>query len=161
MIIYDIYPSVIGPLRICVSDGCITELTLANPQVYLPAPSCHPAHIAARQWLDAYFQGAPLPPLPPLRPVGTAFQQQVWQHLLSIPPGQTVSYGFIARQLSAAAGGKRVSAQAVGQAIGKNPIWIMIPCHRVIGAKGQLTGYAGGLEMKRQLLRHEARHYSQ
>ena len=105
----------------------------------------------AKQWLDDYFLGRFREPEFPLAPEGTAFQQKVWQMLLEIPYGETVSYGDLARKL-----GKTMSAQAVGQAVGKNPIAILIPCHRVVGAKGQLTGYAWGVEKKKWLLDLEA-----
>ena len=88
-----------------------------------------------------------------MQPSGTDFQQRVWQILLTVPYGQTVTYGEIARQIS-----PTMSAQAVGGAVGRNPISIIIPCHRCIGAKGQLTGYAGGLQYKEFLLRHEEEH---
>ena len=88
---------------------------------------------------------------------GTEFQKQIWNLLLTIPYGQTRTYGDIAREMAALSGKEKMSAQAVGQAVGRNPISILIPCHRVVGTKGQLTGYAGGLENKIWLLRHEGR----
>lgn len=106
-------------------------------------------------WLDAYFQGQKLPPLPPMKPEGTAFQKLVWQQLLSIPWGQTGTYGQLSREVARLLGKEKMSAQAVGQAVGKNPISILIPCHRVVGSRGQLTGYASGLENKVLLLRQE------
>lgn len=104
-------------------------------------------------WLDAYFQKAPLPPLPPLAPKGSSFQQEVWWLLLEIPYGETTTYGDLARQLQAR--GLSASPRAVGGALGHNPISILIPCHRVLGAGGKLTGYAGGVEKKRFLLELE------
>lgn len=106
---------------------------------------------AAKAWLDSYFQGqAPaLGPELPLRPRGTDFQKKVWARLSRIPYGRTMSYSEIARDL----GGS--SARAVGSAVGKNPLSIFIPCHRVLGKNGSLTGYAGGLERKRFLLELE------
>lgn len=109
----------------------------------------------ARGWLDAYFQGEAYVIDFPLEPEGTAFQQMVWEILLTIPFGQTCSYGRIAREMAVRLGKEKMSAQAVGGAVGRNPISILIPCHRVVGAKGQLTGYAGGLEKKQWLLEHE------
>ena len=91
----------------------------------------------------------------PILPEGTAFQQQVWKLLLEIPYGKTRTYGDLSREIERLTGKEKMSAQAVGQAVGRNPISILIPCHRVVGAKGQLTGYAGGLERKIRLLRHE------
>ena len=90
--------------------------------------------------------------LPPLHPIGSAFQQSVWEMLLQIPYGHTTTYGEIARQLAKKQGISRMSAQAVGGAVGHNPISILIPCHRVVGTNGSLTGYAGGIEKKIQLL---------
>jgi methylated-DNA-[protein]-cysteine S-methyltransferase len=104
-------------------------------------------------WLDAYFANQPLPPLPAFDFVsGTPFQQKVWHALLHIPAGQTISYGQLAIQI-----GAPKAVRAVGAAVGRNPLSIVIPCHRVVGANGSLTGYAGGLEGKRWLLQHEMR----
>lgn len=108
-----------------------------------------------KQWLDSYFRGEDSKVEIPLAPEGTAFQQLIWQLLLEIPKGQTRTYGELAREASRRMGKETMSAQAVGQAVGRNPISILIPCHRVIGAKGKLTGYAWGLEMKQWLLRQE------
>ena len=90
----------------------------------------------------------------PLRLVGTPFQQAVWDLLLEIPFGEVTTYGALAERV-AQSRGSRVSAQAVGGAVGRNPVLILVPCHRVIGADGSLTGYAGGLDCKRWLLEHE------
>lgn len=114
----------------------------------------HPVYRASVSWLDAYFAGGTLPECPPLRPEGTDFSQLVWKQLLAIPRGSWVSYGHIAREIEKLTG-KRVSAQAVGGAVGRNPLLLFQPCHRVLGAKGQLTGFACGLEVKRWLLQHE------
>ena len=92
--------------------------------------------------------------MPPLAPVGTTFQQAVWEILKTIPYGGTTTYGAIAKRLEKSTG-KRMSAQAVGGAVGRNPISLLIPCHRVIGADGSLMGYAGGLDKKEYLLRTE------
>ena len=96
-----------------------------------------------------YFAGGVPDFTLPLNPSGTEFQRKVWEVLLGIPYGQTMTYGAIARELSCG------SAQAVGQAVGRNPIGIIIPCHRVVGADGSLTGYAEGLDRKRALLKLE------
>lgn len=109
----------------------------------------------AERWLDAYFCGEEKPVDFPLKPEGTAFQKQVWDILLTIPHGKTRTYGEIAREMGEILGKEKMSAQAVGGAVGRNPISIFIPCHRVVGAQGQLTGYAGGLDKKIWLLRHE------
>ena len=145
--------SPIGILRL-TSDG--PSLTGLYTQAHVPddAQWIQADDLAifnsASRWLENYFAGKPEAADFPLSPAGTAFQKQVWEILMTVPYGETTTYGAIAKQL-----GKNMSAQAVGQAVGKNPISIIIPCHRVVGAKGQLTGYAGGLERKKWLLRHE------
>lgn len=106
----------------------------------------------AKRWLDSYFQGKEPEKLPPLHPIGSEFRQAVWEVLLQIPYGQTMTYGEIAKKIAAQRGSKKMSAQAIGGAVGHNPISILIPCHRVVGATGNLTGYAGGLDKKVQLL---------
>ena len=103
------------------------------------------------KWLNLYFAGKEPDFMPPLAPVGTTFQQAVWEILKTIPYGETTTYGAIAKQLEKNTG-RRMSAQAVGGAVGRNPISILIPCHRVIGTDGSLTGYAGGLDKKEYLL---------
>ena len=111
-----------------------------------------PVLTKAKKWLDIYFSGEEPKFTPPLHPVGTAFRQAVWKILLQIPYGQTVTYGEIAQQLAAEQGISTMSAQAVGGAVGHNKISVIIPCHRVIGADGSLTGYAGGIDKKIALL---------
>ena len=111
-----------------------------------------PALGVARQWLDAYFAGREPGLLPPLRIEGTAFQKAVWQQLCRVPYGQTVTYGELATRVAAARGVPRLSAQAVGHALACNPLLLMQPCHRVVGAGGRLLGYAGGAERQRLLL---------
>ncbi len=121
-----------------------------------PDPSRPELLAPAIDWLRRYFQGE-RPDLGELRlaPRGSDFQKQVWRLLCGIPYGSTVSYGELARQIAAQRGIRAMSAQAVGGAVGHNPIGIIIPCHRVIGSDGSLTGYAGGLDKKLWLLRHE------
>ena len=109
----------------------------------------------AKRWLDVYFGGQEPDFTPPLHPAGSAFQQEVWALLRRIPCGQTTTYGALARQLAAERGLSRMSAQAVGGAVGHNVISIIIPCHRVVGTNGSLTGYAGGIDKKAALLRLE------
>ena len=104
-----------------------------------------PVFAAAARWLALYFSGAQPDFTPPLRLRGTPFQRAVWEALRAIPYGQTLSYGALAARLGS-------SARAVGGAVGRNPIALIVPCHRVVGADGSLTGYAGGLERKRWLL---------
>ena len=108
----------------------------------------------ARRWLDVYFSGRKPDFTPPTAPAGTAFQQSVWEILRTIPYGETTTYGAIARRIEQNTG-RRMSAQAVGGAVGRNPISILIPCHRVVGTNGSLTGYAGGIDKKERLLRWE------
>ena len=110
-----------------------------------------------KRWLDGYFAGRRPDFAPPLKPQGTHFQELVWQLLLDIPYGATTTYGELAQAVAQRLGKERMSAQAVGQAVGHNPIAVIIPCHRVLGKNGQLTGYAGGLERKKALLALEAR----
>ena len=106
----------------------------------------------AKKWLDVYFSGREPDFLPPLHPIGSPFRRAVWDLLLQIPYGQTTTYGALARQLAAQQGRAAMSAQAVGGAVGHNEISILIPCHRVVGTNGSLTGYAGGVDKKERLL---------
>ena len=137
------YDSPVGPLTL-VSDGAaVTGLRFGpSPEGQTSLPLLEDA----RGWLDVYFSGRDPGPTPPLAPAGTAFQQRVWRELRKIPFGKTTGYGALARAIGCG------SAQAVGQAVRRNPIAILIPCHRVIGADGSLTGFAGGLDRKRRLL---------
>lgn len=112
----------------------------------------HPLFAAAGRWLDIYFSGREPDFMPPLRYGSTPFQKQVCDIMRAIPYGKTVTYGQIAAGLAELRGVKKMSAQAVGGAVGRNPISLMIPCHRVVGADGSLTGYGGGLERKARLL---------
>lgn len=109
-----------------------------------------------KKWLKQYFEERIIPDfLPPLKLEGTAFRQMVWEILLTIPYGETMTYGEIGRIVAERMGKKRMSAQAVGGAVGHNPVGIVVPCHRVIGSDGSLTGYAGGLDKKTFLLELE------
>lgn len=116
-----------------------------------------PVFAAAKHWLDQYFYGQEPKIEVPIHLVGTDFQKEVWKLLCKIPYGQTTTYGQIARQIARQRGIKTMSAQAVGGAVGHNPIAILVPCHRVIGADGSLTGYDGGLEKKVFMLELEER----
>lgn len=150
------YHSPIGVITL-VSDGhSLTELHFAKHQEEMESRDLsddQQSHVFADtfRWLDLYFSGDKPNFTPPIKPHGTPFQQKVWRELLTIPYGQTTTYGAIAKRISCR------SAQAVGQAIHRNPIAIIIPCHRVIGADGSLIGYASGLEIKQQLLTIEQR----
>ncbi len=108
-----------------------------------------------KAWLDLYFSGTEPPFTIPVRPNGTAFQRDAWRLLAEIPYGQTITYGELARRLAWMRGVTRMSAQAVGGAVGRNPIALLIPCHRVIGTDGNLIGYAAGIEKKAALLELE------
>lgn len=148
-------PSPVGRLTLASDGAALTGLWMEG-QKYYPAsleaqsnPEL-PVFLQARAWLDAYFQGAPLPAPPPLAPAGSPFRQAVWKLLREIPQGETTTYGQLAQRLQSA--GVSASPQAVGGAVGRNPISILIPCHRVLGRGGSLTGYAGGIEKKRFLL---------
>ena len=107
------------------------------------------------KWLDIYFSGKEPNFTPPLNPCGTPFQKAVWEVLLKVPYGKTITYGEIARRLEESGKTVRASAQAVGGAVGHNTVSIIIPCHRVVGKDGSLTGYAGGIDKKISLLKIE------
>ena len=142
------YQSPIGMLTL-VSDGkSLTELKFGEPEENTNHQDL-PFFKETCRWLDLYFSGKKPNFTPPLNPQGTPFQQKVWQELLRIPYGETTTYGAIANRINCR------YAQAVGQAIHRNPIAIIIPCHRVIGADGSLTGYASGLDIKEKLLELE------
>ena len=148
------YPSPLGQLTLTSDGKSLTGLWMdtqaPRSAAYLRKDDL-PAFQLTEKWLDAYFLGnRPDPNTLPLSPSGTPFQRKVWEILLTVPYGETSTYGAIAKAIS-----PTMSAQAVGGAVGRNPIGIIIPCHRVIGANGGLTGYAGGLAKKKWLLRHE------
>ena len=155
------YAAPYGRYVMAAEDGALTGLWLTGQKYFpsdLPEPSGAEPEIftQTRRWLDAYFGGRqPDVSALPLAPKGSAFAQSVWQLLLEIPYGQTVTYGQLAKRLAEQRGLPHMSAQAVGGAVGHNPISILIPCHRVLGAKNQLTGYAGGLDVKTFLLKLE------
>ena len=115
-----------------------------------------PALRSAKVWLDRYFAGEQ-PGISELllKPAGSPFRQAVWRILCDIPYGTVITYGEIARRMAAQMGRDHMSGQAVGGAVGHNPISIIIPCHRVVGSSGSLTGYAGGIDVKIKLLTHE------
>ena len=150
-------PSPLGTLTLGASEAGLAGLWMEGQKNHprdLPgaeAPEL-PLFAETARWLALYFSGQKPDFLPPLAPEGTPFQQAVWALLREIPYGQTVSYGELARRLALRNPSGRVSARAVGGAVGRNPVSILIPCHRVIGADGRLTGYDGGLDRKRQLL---------
>ena len=159
--IYTNLKSPLGDITASAEKAAITGLWF-DGQKYYPADKGtwthepdHPVFIKLRHWLEEYFAGKRNTALPDLEPKGTAFQKAVWEILLEIPYGRVTTYGEIAKKLASIKGLNSMSAQAVGGAVGHNPISILIPCHRVVGANGSLTGYAGGLEKKEALLHLE------
>ena len=149
------YDSPIGVLLLeCEEDGLTGIWFDREPK---EAEITHPILEKTKLWLDDYFSGRNPEPDIPVKLYGTPFQKQVWQLLMTIPYGQTRTYGSIAREMAALTGKENMSAQAIGQAVGKNPVSLLIPCHRVVGTGGRLTGYAGGLDKKVWLLEHEKR----
>lgn len=142
------YKSPIGVYVMTTDGQSLTGLRFTKSQDDTESQD-HPVFNETRRWLDLYFSGEKPDFLPPLDPQGTPFQLKVWRELLTIPYGQTTSYGEIARRLLCR------SAQAIGQAVNRNPIAIIIPCHRVIGANVSLVGYASGIDIKRFLLKVE------
>lgn len=150
------YISPIGPLILLSDNRALTGLRLGQFPSEGAVPGADtPVLAEARAWLDAYFRGENAVVSFPLAPEGTEFQKTVWNLLLKIPKGEIRTYGEIAQEMAGLLGREKMSAQAIGQAVGRNPIGIVIPCHRVLGAGGRLTGYAWGLETKQWLLRHE------
>ena len=153
--IVDTFDSPLGKMLLCSDGENLTAVTFAGQkyqELHIPKDAVTgncPALEKTKLWLSAYFRGEVSHVLPPIKPKGTAFQLRVWERLLEIPYGKTATYGQIANDLGCK------SAQAVGGAVGRNPISILIPCHRVVGANGQLTGYAGGIEKKAALLQTE------
>ena len=142
--------SPLGPVHILASASGISAISFVTTRLTAEQPSA--LTTLAAQQLSAYFAGTLNHFNLPLEARGTAFQQQVWQELCTIPFGQTCSYADIARGID-----NVKAVRAVGAANGRNPIAIVVPCHRVIGANGTLTGYAGGLDKKAWLLKHEQR----
>lgn len=152
------YESPIGPILLAYTENALTGLWFEGQKhlpADLPAPDPDTGAIAQRTflWLDRYFSGSADPSLVRLCPQGTPYQQLVWAELEKLPYGETVSYGELARRLGAR--GRKTSARAVGSAVARNPISILIPCHRVLASDGGLHGYAGGLERKHYLLKLE------
>ena len=154
------YLSPLGEITLAGEGETLTGLWFTGQKHFggegIPAGEA-PVFLETRRWLEAYFAGKAPGELPPLAPVGTPFQKAVWDLLLEIPRGETATYGQLAERLSRRQG-RATSPRAVGSAVGRNPISLMIPCHRVVGAKGSLTGYAGGLERKKWLLTLEGAH---
>jgi methylated-DNA-[protein]-cysteine S-methyltransferase len=142
-------PSPVGPLYVELEAGRLSALYTAEHRLHTDAEAPRdPAFGVIREQLDEYFAGARQTFDLPLHEVGTPFEKAVWARLRTIPFGSTATYGELARELNSA-------ARAVGRANGRNRISIIVPCHRVVGANGHLTGYAGGIPTKQALLEHE------
>ena len=155
------YASPLGGITLASNGTALTGLWF-DGQKYFAAtlPREHtekalPIFDQTIQWLDIYFSGREPNFTPPLALSGTPFRRTVAEIMLTIPYGRTMTYGQIAAEIARQQGVKTMSAQAVGGAVGHNPISILVPCHRVVGSGGSLTGYAGGIERKIQLLRLE------
>ena len=155
------YDSPLGGMLLAADEIGLTGLWFSGQKYFargLPAERTErstPVLTEAKRWLDLYFSGREPDFIPPLHPAGSAFRRAVWQILLQVPYGQTITYGEIARQLAEKRGLARMSAQAVGGAVGHNEVSVIIPCHRVVGTNGSLTGYAGGIGKKVRLLELE------
>ncbi len=151
----EIYASPLGAMLLSADSEGLTGLEYAK----IPSPSekssTNPSLKAAKKWLNLYFSGTDPKFTPPLHLTGTRFQQQVWELLLKIPYGKLTTYGALAKTVAARQGKGKMSAQAIGGAVGRNPVGIIVPCHRVVGSNGDLTGYASGIEKKERLLRME------
>lgn len=152
------YRSPLGDILLAADQNCLTGLWFEGQKYF----ALHldkereekeiPVFEKTKEWLDIYFSGKEPDFTVPLRFIGTDFQKEVWKILCSIPYGQTMTYGEIAGKLAEKRGKKSMSAQAVGGAVGHNRISILVPCHRVVGSDGSLTGYAGRIEKKVKLL---------
>ena len=157
------YKSTVGDLLLASKDNKLIGLWIEGQKYYLSNLKEDIKEfgndeilVETKDWLDRYFSKKK-PNIKELRlnPIGSEFRQDVWKILCEIPYGKVITYNDIAKQIAKQRGIKRMSAQAVGGAVGHNPISIIIPCHRVIGTNGRLTGYAGGIEKKIYLLKHE------
>lgn len=155
------YPSPLGELTLAAQKDALVGLWLPSQKYFGGGlggwdwqwDDTLPVFARAKNWLDHYFMLDPLPTdTVPLAPIGSPFRQAVWRALRDIPYGETTTYGALAQKLAKGKGLPPLSAQAVGGAVAHNPISILIPCHRVVGARGSLTGYAGGIDKKLWLL---------
>lgn len=157
------YMSPMGPLMIASDGDALIGLWLEGQKYFaatvkeeMTEKDGLPVFNNTKSWLDKYFAGEkPAPSDLPLAPAGSAFRQEVWKLLCEIPYGEVTTYGQLAKEMAKKLNKPGMSAQAVGGAVGHNPISIIIPCHRVVGSSGSLTGYAGGIEKKIQLLELE------
>lgn len=155
------YKSPLGEILLSADDTGLTGLWFTDQKyyaLYLDKENQEqetPFLRQAKKWLDIYFSGKEPDFKLPLHFIGSEFQNKVWEILYAIPYGKTMTYGEIANVLVQQKGLKKMSARAVGSAVGHNQISIIVPCHRVVGSNGSLTGYAGGIERKKYLLEHE------
>ena len=160
------YVSPIGDILLASDGAHLTGLWFERQKYFADTLSGEheeknlPVFDETKRWLDLYFSSADPGFMPPLRPAGSPFRQKVWDILLQIPRGSLLTYKEIADKIAAKRGLPRMSAQAAGGAVGHNPISILIPCHRVVGSDGRLTGYAGGIEKKIALLKLEGAYTS-
>jgi methylated-DNA-[protein]-cysteine S-methyltransferase len=145
------YRTPVGVARIIEEDGFIASISIRDEELEENEPETELLKTVAKQ-LDEYFAGERRNFDFPIKQHGTGFQQEVWQQLLSIPYGTTITYAAQSKQMNSP-----LAIRAIAAANGKNNLWIVVPCHRVIGSNGTLTGYAGGLWRKQWLLEHEAR----
>lgn len=157
------YNSPIGDILLASKNDKLIGLWIENQKYYLSSLKEELQEVdnneilnKTKKWLDRYFNGEK-PKIKELEiePVGSEFRKSVWKILCNIPYGEVITYNDIAKQIAKEKGMKQLSAQAVGGAVGHNPISIIIPCHRVVGSNGSLTGYAGGIKRKKYLLEHE------
>lgn len=152
------YQSPVGKILLAADDIGLTGLWFDGEKFY--ADSLDPEHEekelpvfgTVKRWLDIYFSGREPDFMPPIHMIGTPFRLIVWKFLLQIPYGETITYGELAKMVAKEKGIAHMSAQAVGGAVGHNEISIIVPCHRVVGSDGSLTGYAGGVDKKEKLL---------
>lgn len=144
------YDSPLGNLLLTAEDEGLASLGFAKKADAVS--HSHPVLRKAKRWLDIYFSGQNPGFTPKLFLQGTPFQMEVWRLLLDIPFGTTTTYGALAKEIARRRGIRRMAAQAVGGAVGRNPIALIVPCHRVIGSDDSLTGYGGGLDKKTYLL---------
>ena len=152
------YDSPLGRILLASDGAALTGLWFEGQKYYAAVldkqhgEKSLPVFEQTKNWLDIYFSGREPDFTPPLAPVGSEFRREVWELLCSIPYGKTVTYAELAAIIAERRGLSHMSAQAVGGAVGHNPISIIIPCHRVVGSGGSLTGYAGGIDRKVRLL---------
>lgn len=157
------YHSPIGWLLLAEKNAALVGVWMEGQKYFLGTlrdemreDNISPVLSQAKEWFDRYFAGEkPAIGNLPLAPIGSDFRKEVWKILCEIPYGEVATYGEISQKLAARRGFEKMSAQAVGGAVGHNPLSIIVPCHRVVGTNGSLTGYAGGLQKKIKLLTHE------